>query len=573
MRFRHSYFSRLFGYTLLLSVPLILLTGFLIIAFSASSIHSGMEAQTLAGVQAVSSELDGLLAGCDEVIQELSQDSQIREFLRGGAVTRYEAARALYLSGVNLPEGVMVHLMRVSDGELVSTDTPSALFQPENYNPDYTIFKRMRHSTQTQTYTSVKGIMLHADTRVVMGRATHDQGDVSGYVLVEISRRALETVADSYAFAANSPIFIMDNYDVVLYSTLGEEAEGLNKLDYNCDFANIWAAERTGFLESAGLCFSRADMAGYAIVAEVSDDLVHGIFSSASQAVVPVLAASIFIGIGFAYVMARGVSAPVRRLTDAMGEVERGNFRATVPVTSSDEIGRLSAAFNHMQRQIESLIHNIEEKQRNLRVAEINALSLQVNPHFLYNTLDLIKWNIKLERTQEAAHIVVQLGKLLRRLMNNREEIVSVAEELELVQAYLEIQRTRHEGRLSVRFEIAQDVYDAHIPKLVLQPLIENAIVHGLENKLEGGELALSAVRDGAYLRFVVQDNGAGMSAEKLKSVQRLQPNGMYNIGLSNVHERARLYGDARCGLSIRSALGEGTTITLTLLALEREEE
>lgn len=573
MKLLHSYFGRMFCYTLLLSVVLMLITGFLLFTISFSSIHSDMQAQSLAGAQFISAQLDELLLDCSDVVSNLAGDAQVQNYLRGGQTTRYEAAHALYLSSVNLHDGVQVHLMRIEDGEIVSTGEPSPLFSAQNYNPSYTIFKRMQASAQTQIYTSVKGIMLHPDTRIVLGRAVYRGDSVCGYVLAEVSRLALEAAVSSYTFSSSAAVFVLDRFDVVLYNSQGEELEGLGKLNDAHDFSQIWNREAAGMLDGSQLCYSRLDRVHYAVVAEISDSLFSAIFASVSHAIVPVFAIAIFIGVVFAFVVARSISAPVRRLTEAMGEVEHGNFQALVPVTRDDEIGRLSEAFNHMQRQIESLIHNIEEKQRNLRIAEINALSLQVNPHFLYNTLDLIKWSIKLGRTQEATQIVVQLGKLLRRLMNNTAEVVSVREELELVQAYLEIQKARHQGKIEVRFHIAPELYDARIPKLVLQPLIENAIIHGLENRLEGGELTIRAARSGAYLQFIIQDNGVGMSAEKLESVKKLQSNGMYNIGLNNVHARARLYGDERCGLEIESALGKGTTITLTLRALMEQGE
>lgn len=565
MKILHSYFGRLFCYTLLLGTVLILITGLLFFTVSASSIQSDLQRQCISGAQFISNRLDELLQDCDDVIEKLAEDPLVYDYICSNTVTRYEAAHVLYLSSVNLHEGVMVHLMRVEDGEIISTGEPSPLFSARHYNPALTLFKRMCASSQTQIYTSVKGILLHADTRTILGRAIHSEDGVAGYVLAEVSRQAFESAVASFSFAFNGSVFISDGYDVVLFNTAGEESEGLGKLDAAIDYAQIWQGDSSGMLEADGICYSHLQQADYVVVAEMSSDLLDRLFNSVSHTVLPVLAIVILIGISFAFIVARSIAAPVRRLTVAMGEVERGNFQARVPVTSDDEIGRLSAAFNHMQIQIESLIHNIEEKQRRLRIAESNALSLQVNPHFLYNTLDLIKWSIKLGQTQEATQIVVQLGKLLRRLINNSEEVVTVAEELELVDAYLEIQKTRHRGKIQVYLNVDQNLYAVHIPKLVLQPLIENAIKHGLENQLSGGSLTISAQRMGPYLEFIVQDNGAGMSREKLESVKRLQPNGMYNIGLSNVHERARLYGDARCGLEIESTLGGGTTITLTL--------
>ena len=568
---RHSFFFRLFCCALLLCLLIIAVTGGLLYALSTASVQSGLREQTLSGLQAISGGLDSLFHTCEVAARQLAGDDTVRGFLRGEAgATRYDAARMLYLSSVGISEGATVHILRVSDGEIVSTGEPSPLFTDGNYNAEYTLFKRMKEAEGVALYTTVKGIMMRPDTRVVMGCAVRDGEQTAGYVIVELSREAFLTAARAYSFLSNSPIAVVDEYDVVLFSTSGEEAEGLGRLSEAWKEAldALWSGPASGALEVDDLCFSRCENAPYAVVAGVSTQLLGAVRHSAAQAVLPVLLIACLTGIVFAFVVARTVSAPIRRMSEAMDEVEKGNFRALVPVTSSDELGRLSAKFNHMQRRIEALIKNIEEKQRSLRQAEMNALALQVNPHFLYNTLDLIKWSIRLGKTDEAAQIVVRLGKLLRRLLNEHGEVVPVGEEMDLVRAYLEIQRYRYADKLRIFFDIEEAILPLRIPKLVLQPLIENAIVHGLEGQLSGGELTVSGRREGAYLRFVVSDDGAGMSAETLERVRRMKPNGMYNIGLSNVNQRARLYGDERCGVEIESALGVGTTITLTLKVL-----
>ena len=161
--------------------------------------------------------------------------------------------------------------------------------------------------------------------------------------------------------------------------------------------------------------------------------------------------------------------------------------------------------------------------------------------------------------------MIVQLGHLLRMLMNNTEDTITVSGEIQIVQAYLEIQRVRWQDRLEVRFDIAPGIEHLVIPKLMLQPLIENAIQHGLEDMPERGLVHISGRRDGDYLHFRVLDSGRGMSAQKLEQVRKTTPDGMYHIGLSNLNQRAKLFGDESCGLEINSTEGRGTTILLTV--------
>ena len=575
-RFRHSYFGRLFFYYIITGVLLVLLTGLMILTMASASVEKGIREQTHSSVHAIADSLDSFLAELREIILNVGDDDVVNRYLHGGHdVTRYEVARVLYLSGINSGDAFDIHIVRLSDGEVTSTGAASPVFSKENYNENYTLFKRILSSEGVVDYKTVKGINMLGNTRMILAKAVRSAtGKPLGFVVAEVSRAAFESVVLSHPLAGSRPVLVVDPYDVVLYSSTGPDSEGLGKLGYKKDLGSIWTLEEnSGGLEKSSLYWTKLSIAKCAVVGEASPALINSVVSSASRALPPVLLTACAIGMIFAFIVAKTVSAPIKRLTQAMRRVEKGNFHTTVPVTSRDEIGQLSEAFNHMQSQIEDLIASIEEKQRSLRIAEINALSLQVNPHFLYNTLDLIKWSDRLGKPGETSRIVVQLGKLLRHLMNNKADVVLLSDELELVQAYLEIQKSRYRDKLDIRFVIEEGLEKAQIPKLVIQPLIENAIVHGLEGKTEGGTLLVSGRRSGDLMYIIIADNGEGMTPEKLKSVRELKPNGMYNIALSNVHQRARLYGDARCGLTIESELGRGTVITLVLIFHEAARE
>ena len=222
--------------------------------------------------------------------------------------------------------------------------------------------------------------------------------------------------------------------------------------------------------------------------------------------------------------------------------------------------------------QIEELIKRNEEKQKSLRVAEVKALSLQVNPHFLYNTLDMIKWSVKLDQKEKANQIIVQFGRLLRQLMNTTEDFLPLEDELKLVNAYLSIQMLRHQGRFKVETDIEPDLLPVMIPKLMLQPLVENAIIHGLESKASDGKLIIRVRSEGEnYVCLTVADNGQGMDEKQLETVRALVPDGIYHIGLSNLHQRAKLFGDEHCGLTIKSKVMQGTEISLIIKRTENQ--
>ena len=169
--------------------------------------------------------------------------------------------------------------------------------------------------------------------------------------------------------------------------------------------------------------------------------------------------------------------------------------------------------------------------------------------------------------------VTVNFGKLLRSILNNRDDMVCVRTEMDMVRAYIDIQKLRYAERLQVEMQLDESLEEERIPKLLIQPLVENALVHGLEGKPGVGRIRISSRREDGYLVFLVEDNGVGLSEERLEHVRQLKSQGMYNIGLSNVQQRAQLYGDERCGLRIESKLGEGTKVWLTVLPQPETEK
>lgn len=575
-RFALSFSKKLFLYFFITGLLLTLLAAVLTVQHSSAQARDGMREQTRSGVQSAAVNLDALLNRCADGIRGLAEDKTVVNYLQGTkGVSRYDIAHTVYLTANGLKPGVSVFIKRLSDHEIVSAGEVSPVFEDDHYKPEYTMLRRFFDSEDVGIYTTVKGINMQRSTRIVLGKVIRDAGAVPlGLIAMEIGRDALAEVVSGFSFVSTRPILVIDHFSTVLFNSQHEAEEGLGKMTFQSDFSPLWQqAALTGSFHEENIVWHKVRFANYAVVGEVPQDLVTAVQSSARRAILPVFVLVFSLSALFSYLITRHVSSPIKQLTLAMSEVEKGNFNALVPVVGHDEIGRLSTAFNQMQREIHELIERNKEKQRNLRIAEVNALSLQVNPHFLYNVLDLIKWSIKLERYEQSVQMIVQLGNLLRMLMNNTGDTVTVAGEMRIVQAYLDIQRFRWQDRLTVEFDIEQGLETYVIPKLMLQPLIENAIIHGLEDRPEGGSMKISGHKDGDYLHFCVEDSGRGMSPEKLDQVRQAVPDGMYHIGLSNLHQRARLFGDERCGLEINSILGQGTSIHLTVKAETKERK
>ena len=282
-----------------------------------------------------------------------------------------------------------------------------------------------------------------------------------------------------------------------------------------------------------------------------------------------------FIILALTSVTARRITKPVRELQSGMSEVGNGNFDFTLPVTNHDELGELTLGFNHMQQKIKGLIQSEYEAKLGQNEAELNALRSQINPHFLYNTLESIRAHAALNDDPEVAEMIYSLASLFRMSMKRGKIYEKLGNEIELVNYYVEIQKMRF--KFSVVYDIPEELHHFEIPSFIIQPLMENAICHGIEQKDDPGNILLKARTPGTdTLVIEITDNGIGMEEEALKQLnanlcrgipyEAPQSNG--HIGLSNINARIHKYAkhpSNKYGLQIRLNDHGGVTAKLTL--------
>ncbi|MGO4372273.1 sensor histidine kinase [Paenibacillus sp. MCAF20] len=275
----------------------------------------------------------------------------------------------------------------------------------------------------------------------------------------------------------------------------------------------------------------------------------------------------IVIAIIISLFVSQRVSQPIKQLQGYMKEVEKGNFDIQVPVPTTIEIGRLARAFNMMVGRIKELMSQVVRDQELKRRSEINALQAQINPHFLYNTLDSIIWMAESKKSQEVVLMTSALAKLFRASISKGEELVTIETELEHITNYLKIQKMRYKNKLDYRIETDESVSQYKTIKLILQPIVENAIYHGIKMKRGPGLITIYSEETATDVLLIVEDNGNGMEEEKLAKLltQQYEGEAGKGVGVGNVHGRLKLYFGAQYGLSYTSKPGEGTTVTIRL--------
>ena len=271
----------------------------------------------------------------------------------------------------------------------------------------------------------------------------------------------------------------------------------------------------------------------------------------------------------FSYVIPRSITRPIYEIRDVTRQVADGNLDVRTHIEYGDEVRELGEALNVMIERIGDLLDQVTVEQVRLRHAELELLQAQINPHFLYNTLDTIVW---LAETGEQARVVSMVGslsKFFRTSLNQGKDNITIGEELQHAGSYLEIQQVRYQDILSYEIDVPNDLWGYMIPKITIQPLVENALYHGIKNKRGMGTIRISGRKGEDCFYIDVADDGIGMSEDRLAQIRdrinRSDPDSNEIFGLYNVNERIRLRAGDGYGISIESSYGNGTVVTVKL--------
>ena len=261
--------------------------------------------------------------------------------------------------------------------------------------------------------------------------------------------------------------------------------------------------------------------------------------------------------------IAKNVIYPIQRLVDSMAEVQNGWLHRVSMNVNDDEIGLLKNSYNAMLIEINQLIDELLQKEKTLRMAELDALQEQMKPHFLYNTLDMIRYMALENRTDEVYNMLETLGNFYRRFLSKGSTDLSLGEEIEIVKSYLTLQRTRFEDIFTDEYEIEEGLSSIRVPRLILQPLVENSIYHGIRPKGEHGVIRVTVKRQEDFLFLSIYDNGIGMSAHQRELL--FSGKDSRSFGFQGTIERIRYYYKTEDVFEIHSTEGEYCEIILKL--------
>lgn len=395
-------------------------------------------------------------------------------------------------------------------------------------------------------------------------------GNREGVVFIDLNYSAISELCDQNSIGSKGYVFLLDQDGNVVYHP--QQQQLYNELQTeNIDL--VMNTDKETLMDGSGdnariYTISRSEKTGWTVVGCTNVAELLKDSKKARSIYVLVAAILVVVALVLSNFIARNITRPLQQLRDSMARVQEGDFgTAEVEVTSRNEVGSLTRSFNVMTSRIQELMkQNIYEQQQK-RKSELKALQSQINPHFLYNTLDSIIWMAEGKKNEEVVVMTASLARLLRQSISNEEEQVPIGQEVEYARSYLTIQKMRYKDKLEFQIQVDAQIMRVPIIKLVLQPLIENAIYHGLKYKEGKGLLIVRGYREGENAVLQIKDNGAGMDEQTLSHIfEKHKVNYRSNgVGVYNVQKRLQLYYGMDYGITYSSKQGEGTTASIVI--------
>lgn len=399
--------------------------------------------------------------------------------------------------------------------------------------------------------------------------------EAKGILLINLNFNSIEELSAQTNLGEGGHLLILGERNSLIYSTLPVNSPDYKKSyelarDHYFGGSRVSIRSREMYLNTNTLIHTRWRI----ITISNINDLALAKDRNLKLLVV-LFFVSLLASLGAGAYISQRISRPLYQLEKAMFRIEEGDFFTPVELSGQKEVVHLASAFNKMLQRIRTLMDEVVSEQRGKRKNELAALQNQINPHFLYNTLDSIVWLAENNRNKDVVTTVVALARFFRISISRGENYIPVKDEIAHVENYLTIQQIRYVDKFEYRLEISQQVYDHRVMKLILQPLVENAIYHGGgEGDDEKGIITIRSYLEGDKLCFEVENTGYGITDERIRQISQAirNPHATQGVGLRNVFQRLKLYYGEGADLVISSELDEMTRVSL-YIPLEVNDE
>lgn len=574
MKFRSIRSSLIGAFALVIVLGTVLLGGFTL-ALMRQTLVENTQSTTHQLVAQLQRVVDGYIGYMEDIAQVVVNNDDVQELLntpRGGQ----EGARArtaAFLAGIRKVRRDIDSILLRTSGGLVVTSEPGRPLNPhwidrqktETYRGGSSISPARVENFFDDEYTWVISL------RQQVGGPAASLGFVQvdlNYAIINDLCRQVQLGRSGYVFIVNSEgEIVFHPRQQLVYSRLKTE-----KID---DILKLRSGEIRARIDGQDLIYSvtTSPRTGWTIVGvSFADEILAGT-RNIEYTVWMVALGCFLVTVLVAWAMSLWISRPIEVLRKSMQVVETGNFDIEIRVDAQNEIGQLAEDCDIAIKKVRDLLVHNEKEQELKRRLSLLMLQSQINPHFLYNTLDSIIWMIELGETKSAISMTSSLAKFFRLGVSRGNEIISIRHEVSHVESYLSILKLRYQSKLAYSIDIDRSLYDYRILKLLLQPLVENALYHGLKPKDGPGLIEVGGRLESGGVKLWVKDDGVGMDLEKARA--RMESESFEeddHVGLKNVHQRIRLYFGQDYGLSFEQGPEGGTVVIVRLPAIYEGE-
>lgn len=545
---RRSFKNRIFITVLLVTLVPMLLCDVFIMQISMRRSGDMLYAQAQSELDTAAGIIDSALDTVDGVTAKLAGSSVIRSALHRGRESDL-LYQLMYRETENLNGFASIDVYD-SDGARIYA---GSLDSEAGSLPVYWGVLRAARECEGQT------MQANGADGLVIARAVYgSDGEVSGYVLVRIPQGGFGALLGG-SFGEQNDVFLLDGTWRQIYCSDSIRADET--------ISSLRAQLLSGAALGGGdynVYLRQSPDTGFTLALRQPKVYTREVMATVYSTCAAMGILCLLLGLLCAWLLSRYLSKPVNELDEAMKRVEKGDYAAELSSDREDEMGRLTASFNRMTREYRQNLERSVQRERELNETELSMMQAQLNPHFLYNTLDSIKWLGVTNGVPQVAAVASGLAVLLRAGISG-DRLITLERELELLEKYLDIQSLRFEDRFAWEIDVDERFQHCIVPKLILQPLVENSIIHGVANMYDG-YIKLSAREKSGTLILSVQDNGVGIPQDVLdwlNDPDRDVPGG--HLGLKNVDRIVRLYYGGDYGISAYSAAGEGSLVELRL--------
>jgi len=554
---KRSFKNRIFITVLLVALLPLFLCAVLMIQIQIRRSERELVQQAHVELDSMAGALTEALKGVETITQELAKSTVVRSTMRRGGNDSRILYQYLFRS---TNEFRSVAQFDIYDESGLCRYTTASDLPGDALDPDWGILYAAGNSEEF--------VLQENNGQGLIGaRAIHTfDGSVLGYLVVTIGEDGLESLFSDKYSPVNDVILLDPAWRTAYYS---QSAQGLAAPEALREQL-LAGVPLTGAEGEYDFYVTGLEESGFTMILQRPRTFTTGVMRSLFSVSVMVGLLCLFLCLGCAWVLSRHLSRPVYELDAAMREVEKGNYQVQLETSRTDEFGRLAGSFNRMTREYLLNLENSVQRQRELNETRLRMMQAQLNPHFLYNTLDSMKWLGVTHGVPQVATLATNLATILRAGISEG-EFVTLQQELELIDRYIDIQSIRFGDRFTCEIDIDAQLQSCLVAKLVLQPLVENAVIHGVDG-CDDGYIKVEAEEKDGVLLLTVSDNGRGIPEEillKLNASDKQKTDG--HLGLYNVDRIIRLHYGDQYGISAESVQGEGSRVQLRL-PVQREE-